>query len=278
MRPADGPRLGHPGQVGDGAHRRRLRRAGHPPHRPDRPAGRGPPGHQGRGSQVDDVIDEIRDRHAKGYRTLVTVLTKKMAEDLTEYMHEQGMRVRYMHSDVDTWSASRSSATCAWAPSTCWSASTCCARASTSPNAAWSPSSTPTRKASCARRPPDPDHRPRRAQRRRQGHPLCRPDHRLDGAGHGRDRPPPREAGGLQHRARHHAGERQARHQGHPQQPLRARTASPCRSAASPRARAKPFMGDNFKATLRDLEAACARPPPTWNSRPPPACATRSSA
>jgi superfamily II DNA/RNA helicase len=39
---------------------------------------------------------------ARGYRTLVTVLTKKMAEDLTEYMHEQGVRVRYMHSDVDT--------------------------------------------------------------------------------------------------------------------------------------------------------------------------------
>ena len=37
-----------------------------------------------------------------GYRSLVTVLTKKMAEDLTEYMHEQGVRVRYMHSDVDT--------------------------------------------------------------------------------------------------------------------------------------------------------------------------------
>jgi excinuclease ABC subunit B len=39
---------------------------------------------------------------AKGYRTLVTVLTKRMAEDLTEYMHEQGVRVRYMHSDIDT--------------------------------------------------------------------------------------------------------------------------------------------------------------------------------
>ena len=52
--------------------------------------------------QVDDVIDEIRQTIAKGYRTLVTVLTKKMAEDLTEYLHEQGIRVRYMHSDVDT--------------------------------------------------------------------------------------------------------------------------------------------------------------------------------
>jgi excinuclease ABC subunit B len=53
-------------------------------------------------SQVDDVIAEVRDTAMKGYRTLVTVLTKKMAEDLTEYMHEQGLRVRYMHSDIDT--------------------------------------------------------------------------------------------------------------------------------------------------------------------------------
>src|SRR5438105_10411188 len=53
-------------------------------------------------SQVDDVIAECRDVAKAGYRTLVTVLTKKMAEDLTEYMHEQGLRVRYMHSDVDT--------------------------------------------------------------------------------------------------------------------------------------------------------------------------------
>jgi excinuclease ABC subunit B len=53
-------------------------------------------------SQVDDVIDECRQMARRGYRTLVTVLTKKMAEDLTEYMHEQGLRVRYMHSDIDT--------------------------------------------------------------------------------------------------------------------------------------------------------------------------------
>ena len=53
-------------------------------------------------TQVDDVVGEIRDTTAKGYRTLVTVLTKRMAEDLTEYLHEQGIRVRYMHSDIDT--------------------------------------------------------------------------------------------------------------------------------------------------------------------------------
>jgi excinuclease ABC subunit B len=53
-------------------------------------------------TQVDDVIGEVRATAAAGYRTLVTVLTKRMAEDLTEYLHEQGIRVRYMHSDIDT--------------------------------------------------------------------------------------------------------------------------------------------------------------------------------
>ncbi|MCB1368692.1 MAG: excinuclease ABC subunit UvrB [Rhodobacteraceae bacterium] len=52
--------------------------------------------------QVDDLLDEVRKVAAAGYRTLVTTLTKRMAEDLTEYMHEQGIRVRYMHSDIDT--------------------------------------------------------------------------------------------------------------------------------------------------------------------------------
>ncbi len=52
--------------------------------------------------QVDDLLDEVRRVSADGYRTLVTTLTKRMAEDLTEYLHEQGIRVRYMHSDIDT--------------------------------------------------------------------------------------------------------------------------------------------------------------------------------
>jgi excinuclease ABC subunit B len=52
--------------------------------------------------QVDDLLDEVRKMAAGGYRTLVTTLTKRMAEDLTEYLHEQGIRVRYMHSDIDT--------------------------------------------------------------------------------------------------------------------------------------------------------------------------------
>jgi excinuclease ABC subunit B len=52
--------------------------------------------------QVQDLIVECQKTTAKGYRTLVTTLTKRMAEDLTEYMHEAGIKVRYMHSDVET--------------------------------------------------------------------------------------------------------------------------------------------------------------------------------
>ncbi|HSE77152.1 MAG TPA: excinuclease ABC subunit UvrB, partial [Alphaproteobacteria bacterium] len=52
--------------------------------------------------QVDDLLAEVRATTAKGYRVLVTTLTKRMAEDLTEYMHETGVKVRYIHSDVET--------------------------------------------------------------------------------------------------------------------------------------------------------------------------------
>jgi excinuclease ABC subunit B len=52
--------------------------------------------------QVDDLVHEAKKVAAQGYRTLVTTLTKRMAEDLTEYLHEAGLRVRYMHSDVET--------------------------------------------------------------------------------------------------------------------------------------------------------------------------------
>ncbi|HEX8375778.1 MAG TPA: excinuclease ABC subunit UvrB [Geminicoccaceae bacterium] len=52
--------------------------------------------------QVDDLMNECREMAAKGLRVLVTTLTKRMAEDLSEYLHENGVRVRYLHSDIDT--------------------------------------------------------------------------------------------------------------------------------------------------------------------------------
>ena len=52
--------------------------------------------------QIDDLIERVNDRVARGDRVLVTTLTKKMAEDLTDYLLEQGLRVRYLHSNIDT--------------------------------------------------------------------------------------------------------------------------------------------------------------------------------
>jgi len=53
-------------------------------------------------NQVDDLLAECKEVSKKNYRSLVTTLTKRMAEDLTEYLHENGIKVRYMHSDIDT--------------------------------------------------------------------------------------------------------------------------------------------------------------------------------
>src|SRR5262249_55526170 len=52
--------------------------------------------------QIDDLIDRIRERVERGERVLVTTLTKKMAEDLADYLHEMGVKVSYLHSEVDT--------------------------------------------------------------------------------------------------------------------------------------------------------------------------------
>src|SRR4029079_11060002 len=53
-------------------------------------------------TQVDDLLSEINKRVAVNERVLVTTLTKRLAEDLTEYLQEHGVRVRYLHSDIDT--------------------------------------------------------------------------------------------------------------------------------------------------------------------------------
>ena len=177
-------------------------------------------------TQVDDLVGEVRATAQAGYRSLVTVLTKRMAEDLTEYLHEQGIRVRYMHTDIDTIERIEIIRDLA---------ARRVRRAGRHQPVARGPRHSRMRAGRDPRRRQgrffaqrdlaDPDHRPRRAQRRRQGDPLCRPDDRLDGARHRRDRPPPRKAGRIQHRQRHHAGEHQEIDRRHHEQRLRAR---PC--------------------------------------------------
>ncbi len=139
-------------------------------------------------TQVDDLVGEVREVARKGYRALVTVLTKRMAEDLTEYLHEQGIRVRYMHSDIDTHGAHRDHPR---------SAARRVRRAGRHQPAPRGPRHSGMRAGRDPRRRQgrlpaqrdlaDPDHRPRRAQHRRPRDPLRRPGHRLDAARHGGD-------------------------------------------------------------------------------------------
>ena len=98
--------------------------------------------------QVDDLLAEIRDRAARKERVLVTTLTKRMAEDLTTYYQELGVRVRYLHSDIDTLERVEILPRCG-GRSTCSSGSTCCGKGSICPKSHWWPSSTPTKRASC---------------------------------------------------------------------------------------------------------------------------------
>ena len=79
-------------------------------------------------TQVDNLMSEVRLRTAKGERVLVTTLTKRMAEDLTDYFSDHGIKVRYLIPTSIRWSGWKSSVTCGWENLMCWWASTCCAR------------------------------------------------------------------------------------------------------------------------------------------------------
>ncbi len=91
---------------------------------------------------------------AAGYRSLVTVLTKRMAEDLTEYLHEQGVRVRYMHSDIDTIERIEILRDLRLGAFDCLVGINLLREGLDIPNARWSPSSTPIKKDSCVQRRP----------------------------------------------------------------------------------------------------------------------------
>ena len=115
--------------------------------------------------QIDDLLAEVKRRAELGHRSLVTTLTKRFAEDLADYLREYGVKVRYLHSELDAWSASRSCATSAPARWT-WSwASTCCAKASTCPRCVHRHPRRGQRGISPRLPVVHPDHRPRGPQR-----------------------------------------------------------------------------------------------------------------
>ncbi len=176
-------------------------------------------------SQVDDLLGEVKEVAKRGYRTLVTTLTKRMAEDLTEYLHENGVRVRYMHSDIDTIERIEIIRDLRLGAFDVLVGINLLREGLDIPECALvaildADKEGFLRSGDLARA----DDRPRGAQRRRQGDPLRRRRHRLDAAGDRGDQPPPLEAAGLQRGERHHAGLDPARHPGHSGLGLRGRS------------------------------------------------------
>ena len=202
----------HARQLGDGTHRRHLHRTGDPAHRTDRSAGGNPPGGKP-GRRSDRRMPSDRqarlsrlghhpDQEDGGRPDRIYARTGH-----PRALHALRCRDPGAHRDHPRSAAGR------------------LRRADRHQPAARGPGHSRMRpgrhsgrrqgRLPAQRDLADPDHRPRRPQCGRQGDPLCRPHHRLDGAGDGGDQPPPRQAGSLQRRTRHHAGQRQAQHRRH---------------------------------------------------------------
>ena len=219
-------------------------------------------------NQVDDVIDEVKAVARAGYRSLVTVLTKKMAEDLTEYMHEQGVRVRYMHSDVDTLERIEIIRDLRLGTFDVLIGINLLREGLDIPECGLV-AILDADKEGFLRSETSLIQTIGRAARNVDGRVILYAD-RITGSMEraiAETEPPPRTPGGLQRRTRHHARERQARHQGDPEQPLREgpRPDPHGREGGQPNPSSAPIS----RPPSRTWKAACARPPPTSSSRRP---------
>ena len=175
-------------------------------------------------TQVDDLLDEIMQVTARGYRTLVTVLTKRMAEDLTEYLHDNAIKVRYMHSDIDTIERIEIIRDLRLGVFDVLVGINLLREGLDIPECALV-AVLDADKEGFLRSETSLVQTIGRAARNVDGRVILYADHvtgSMDRAMAG-NQPPPREAAGLQHRARHHAGLDQARHRRHPELGLRGR-------------------------------------------------------
>ena len=154
--------------------------------------------------QIDDLLGEIRTRTEKNERVLVTTLTKRMAEDLTDYLLGHGVKVEYLHSDVDTLRRVELLRELRMGVFDVLVGINLLREGLDLPEVSLV-SILDADKEGFLRSShlPDPDHRPCRPQRLRPGAHVRGPDHRLHGPRHRRNQPAPRHPGRLQHRARH---------------------------------------------------------------------------
>ncbi len=184
--------------------------------------------------QVDDLLAEIRLRVAKKERVLVTTLTKRMAEDLTQYYHELGVRVRYLHSDIDTLERVEILRDLRRGGFDVLVGINLLREGLDLPEVSLVAVLDADKEGFLRLgRVAHPDGRPRRQKRVRPRHHVCRHGDRLDADGDERNRASPHAAGRLQRGARHHADDHREGHRRCTLERLRARL----RRGAGPRYR-----------------------------------------
>ena len=167
-------------------------------------------------NQIDDLMNEIRGRVDREERTLVTTLTKKMSEDLTDYLLEMGFKVRYLHSEIDTLERIQIIRDLRLGEYDVLVGVNLLREGLDLPEVSLVGDPRRRQGGLPARGDlADPDDRPRRAQRRRQGADVRRQGDRGDAGRDGGDRPPPGDPAGLQHRARDHSGDDRQGHLRH---------------------------------------------------------------
>ena len=159
-------------------------------------------------NQIDDLMNEVRRRVERQERTLVTTLTKKMAEDLTGYLLEHGFKVRYLHSEVDTLERIQIIRDLRLGEYDVLVGVNLLREGLDLPEVTAGRDPRRRQGGLPARRDlADPDDRPRGPQRQRPGAHVRRQGDRRDAQGDLRDRPPPRDPARLQPRARDHPGD-----------------------------------------------------------------------
>ena len=227
-------------------------------------------------SQVDDLLGEVKEVALKGYRSLVTVLTKRMAEDLTEYLHEQGVRVRYMHSDVETLERIEIIRDLRLGAFDVLVGINLLREGLDIPECALV-AILDADKEGFLRSETSLVQTIGRAARNLDGKVILYAD-KITGSmerAMAETDAAAREADRLQHRARHHAGEHQEVDRRHPVDRSTSRTTSPSRPGSA-RTRA-PSSATTSRRRSPTSKSGCATPPPTSNSRKRRGSATRSS-
>ena len=206
-------------------------------------------------TQVDDLLSEIKLRVERGERVLVTTLTKRMAEDLTDYLDEHGVKVRYLHSDIDTVERVEIIRDLRLGEFDVLVGINLLREGLDIPEVSLVAILDADKEGFLrAEREPDPDHRPRGAPHQRHGDPLRRQDDRLDEGGHRRDRAPARQAGRVEREDGHHADRRPEADQGHHRRCLRRRRRPEGTQAAQTRARYEAMAEKDLERELKLLE------------------------